>query len=81
MRENKARPRKVSSCFDGQACAEMIQKIMGQEGIGSLCEKMMALSLKACCETKEEPREAKKKAGGAKSDQEFKPAQGKNKDQ
>jgi hypothetical protein len=41
MKENKDEPEKVSTCFEGLSCAEMMQKIMGKEGIGSLCEKMM----------------------------------------
>jgi hypothetical protein len=41
MDENKDQPRKISTCFEGSSFAEMMQKIMGKEGIGSLCEEMM----------------------------------------
>jgi hypothetical protein len=61
MDENRDQPRKISTCFDGSSCAEMMQKIMGGEGIGSLCEEIMRSLVKRCCEGKEEPQEAKKK--------------------
>ena len=41
MKENKDRPNKVSTCFEGSPTAEMMQKIMSEQGIGSLCEEMM----------------------------------------
>jgi hypothetical protein len=41
MKENKDQPKKVSTCFEGSPAAEMMQKIMGEQGIGSLCEEMM----------------------------------------
>jgi len=41
MKENKGQPNKVSTCFEGSPTAEMMQKIMGEQGIGSLCEEMM----------------------------------------
>jgi hypothetical protein len=41
MKENKDQPKKVSTCFEGSPTAEMMQKIMGEQGIGSLCEEMM----------------------------------------
>ncbi len=41
MKENKDQPGRVSTCFDGSPCAEMMEKIMGEQGIGSLCEEMM----------------------------------------
>jgi hypothetical protein len=30
-----------STCLEGISCAEMMQKMMGQKGIGSLCAEMM----------------------------------------
>jgi hypothetical protein len=41
MKESKDKPKAAGSCFDGTPCAEMMEKIMGQEGIGSLCQEMM----------------------------------------
>ena len=41
MDENKDQPKKVSTCFEGPACAAMIEKISGEEKIGSLCQEMM----------------------------------------
>ena len=41
MKENKDQPKKVSICFEGSPSAEMMQKIMTEQGIGSLCEEMM----------------------------------------
>jgi hypothetical protein len=55
MKENRNEPKKVSTCFDGLPCAEMMQKIMGEEGIGSLCEKMMRSML-----TKNENKDQRK---------------------
>ena len=46
MDENKDQPRKISTCFEGSSFAEMMQKIMGKEGIGSLCEEMMRSLIK-----------------------------------
>jgi hypothetical protein len=61
VKENKDRPKNVSSCFEGQACAEMMQKIMGGERIGSLCEKMMKSLLKGRSESDKERPEAENK--------------------
>ena len=68
MDENKDQPRKVSICFEGPSCAEMMEKIMGEEGIGSLCEEMMRSLVKRSSEGKGEPQGAKKKEsqGGGK---------------
>ena len=41
MKENEEQPGRVSTCFDGSPCAEMMEKIMGEKGIGSLSEEMM----------------------------------------
>ena len=58
--ENKDQPRKVSTCFEGSSFAEMMQKIMGAEGIGSLSEEMMRSLIENCGQGKEESQEAKK---------------------
>jgi hypothetical protein len=46
MKENKGQPKEVSTCFDGSPAAEMMQKIMSEQRIGSLCEEMMRSLLK-----------------------------------
>ena len=53
MKENKDQPRKVSTCFEGSSFAEMMQKIMGEQGIGSLCEEMMRSLIESCREGKD----------------------------
>ena len=63
MDENKDQPKKISTCFEGATFAEMMQKIMGKEGIGSLCEEMMRSLTKRRRESKEEPQEVKKEEG------------------
>ena len=60
MDENKDQPRKISTCFEGSSFAEMMQKIMGEEGIGSLCEEMMRSLTMRRRESKEEPQEVEK---------------------
>jgi hypothetical protein len=60
MDENKDQPRKISTCFEGSSFAEMMQKIMGEEGIGSLCEEMMRPLTMRRRESKEEPQEVEK---------------------
>jgi hypothetical protein len=57
--ENKDQPRKVSTCF-ALSGAEMMQKIMGEEGIGSLCEAMMRSLIKKLNEDVEESKNTKK---------------------
>lgn len=41
MDENKDQPKRVSSCFEGAAFAELVQRVLGREGVGSLCAEMM----------------------------------------
>ncbi len=60
MKENKDQPGRVSTCFEESPCAEMIQKIMSERGIGSLCEEMMRALIESCREGKEESKESKK---------------------
>jgi hypothetical protein len=60
MDENKDQPRKISTCFEGSSFAEMMQKIMGKEGIGSLCEEMMRSLIKKLNDDIEESQNFKK---------------------
>jgi len=60
MSDKKDQLRKVSTCFEGPACAEMMQKIMGEKGIGSLCEEMMRSLIKKLNEDIEESQKSKK---------------------
>jgi len=60
MKENKGQPKKVSTCFEGSPTAEMMQKIMGEHGIGSLCEEMMRSLIKKINEDIEESKNIKK---------------------
>jgi len=46
MKEKKSQPKKVSTCFEGSPTAEMMQKIMGEQGLGSLSEEMMRSLIK-----------------------------------
>ena len=60
MKENKGQPKKVSTCFDGSPAAEIIQKIMGEQRIGSLCEEMMRSLIKKLNEDIEESQKTNK---------------------
>ena len=60
MKENKGQPKKASTCFEGSPAAEMMQKIMGEPGIGSLCEEMMRSLIKKLNEDREESQNIKK---------------------
>ena len=60
MKENKGRPKKVSTCFEGSPSAEMMQKIMGEQRIGSLCEEMMRSLIKKLNEGIEESQKTKR---------------------
>jgi hypothetical protein len=61
MKENKGQPKKVSTCFDGSPAAEIIQKIMGEQRIGSLCEEMMRSLIKKLNEDIEESQKNQEK--------------------
>ncbi len=56
MNENKDQSKKVSTCFEGSPCAEMLQTIMGEQGIGSLCDEMMKSMMGTCPKAKEDPQ-------------------------
>ncbi len=60
MDENKDQPRKVSTCFEGTPSAEMMQKITGEQGIGSLCNELMRSLMKKLNEDIEESQKTKK---------------------
>jgi hypothetical protein len=63
MKEDKDRQRKVNTCLEGSPCAEMMQKIMGEQGCGSLCEEMMRSLMKTRRESQEKRRESEKNEG------------------
>jgi hypothetical protein len=60
MKENKGQPIKMSTCFEGSPSAEMMQKIMGKQGVGSLCEEMMRSLINKLNEDIEEWQKTKK---------------------
>jgi len=41
MAENKEHPKEFSTCLENIPCAEMMQKMMGQKGVGSICAEIM----------------------------------------
>ena len=61
MKEDKDQRRQVSTCFEEAPCAEMMQKIMGEQGIGSLSEEMMRTWAERRREGQKGPEEAPKK--------------------
>ena len=81
MKENKDQPRKVGTCFEGSPWAEMMQRILSEGGIGSLCEGMMRAMAKRFEGGRQEPREDKRPAREGKTDQELRAARGRTKDQ
>jgi hypothetical protein len=60
MKDNKELPGQVSTCFEGLASAEMMQKIMGEKGIGSLSAEMMRSLIKKLDEDIDESQQTKK---------------------
>ncbi len=61
MKEDKDQQKKVSTCLEDSPYAEMMQKIMGEQGIGSLCEEMMRSLTETCREGKESQGKANQK--------------------
>ncbi len=59
--ESKNRQSRIDTCFEEAPCAEMMQKVLGEQGIGSLCEEMMRTWANRCREGQDGPREAPKK--------------------
>ena len=41
VKETKDQPGRVSTCFEGAPFAELMQEVLGEHGIGSLCQEMM----------------------------------------
>ena len=41
MAENKEHQKEFSTCLENGHFAEMMQKMMGQKGVGSICAEMM----------------------------------------
>jgi hypothetical protein len=41
MAEKKDNQKEFSTCLEGSPMAEMMKKMLGQQGIGSLCTEMM----------------------------------------
>ena len=60
MTEDKDRQKPLSTCLEGSPCAEMMQKIMSEQGLGSGCEEMMRACLKKFQENPAKPEEAGK---------------------
>lgn len=60
MKENKGQPKEVSTCFDGSPAAEMMQKVLGEQRIGSLCEELMRSLTKRLDEDIEESQNPNK---------------------
>jgi hypothetical protein len=60
MKEKKGQPNKVSTCFEGSPTAEMMLKIMGEKGIGSLSEEMMRSLIRKLNEDVEESQNPNK---------------------
>jgi hypothetical protein len=60
MKENKGQPKNVSTCFDGSPAAEMMQRILSEQRIGSLCDEMMRSLIKKLNEDIEESPKTKK---------------------
>jgi hypothetical protein len=61
MKENKDQQSRAGTCFEEAPCAEMMEKILGEQGIGSLSEEMMRTWAERCREGRKEPQEAPKK--------------------
>ena len=60
MKENKGQTNKVSTCFEGSPAAEMMLRIMGEQGIGSLSEEMMRSLIKKISQDIEESQNPNK---------------------
>jgi len=63
VKNDKEQPKQVSTCFEGLSSAEMMLKIMGEEGLGSLCAEVMRSLMNGKHEAKDEPQDASKKEG------------------
>jgi hypothetical protein len=59
MAEQKEDQKVFSTCLEDNPFAEMMQKMSGQQGIGSLCAERMKSMMKNCCGIKEELKKTK----------------------
>ena len=64
MDKNDDQPNKVSTCFEGSHLAERMQKIMGEEGIGSLTDEMMRSLLTTRGGDKDKPKAPRRREAG-----------------
>ena len=60
MKEDKDQQRKISTCLEGSPWAEMMQRIMDEQGADSPCEKMMSSLMTTGLHDRENPQKAKK---------------------
>jgi len=63
MNKDKTKQGAFSTCLEGSPCAEMMQKIMGENGVGSLCEEMMRSLNKTSRDENAKPSEAADEKG------------------
>ena len=75
MSDKKDTPKKVSCCFEKSPFTEMMRKMMGRQGVGSLCaemmEKIMELQDGGCSfDCKEMMRKMMKECGRVQEDPE-----------
>jgi len=64
VKETKDQPGKVSTCFEGAPFAELMQKVMGERGIGSLCQEMMRTLMNGDHDAKDSPQEPREESHG-----------------
>jgi hypothetical protein len=57
MKDDKDPRKTVSTCLEGSPCAEMMQKILGEEGMGSLCEEMMRTVMSKLRDAEADPKD------------------------
>jgi hypothetical protein len=81
MKENEDQPKRVSTCFEGSPCAELMQEVLSEGGIGSLCEEMMRAMANRSEGAQQQPREDKRPARDGKTDREPQAAPSRNKSQ
>lgn len=62
MKEKKDEPKKVSTCFEESPCAELMEEILGEGGVGSLCEEIM----RTVAERSTKGQDKNKESGGVK---------------
>ncbi len=55
MKDDKDPRERVSTCLEGSPCAEMMQEILSEQGMGSLCEEMMRTVMDKAKKTTDDP--------------------------